>query len=152
MCRKQMNMPSSEESREIQLLFIQEELSQHGEWLSDLLTDIIERQELIREGALLDSINYGNFMEKENPGLRFSFYGYGRAIDMAAYKRNRHEVDAKSIAWGEKQNKMKRKNTKWYAKHMYEGLYRLVSRIMYGLSEQELERLKGILANRQADN
>lgn len=138
------------EEKEVKLLFIQEELSQHGEWLSDLLSDIIERQQLIREGSLLDSINYGSFTDGDDPGLRFSFMSYGRAFEIAGYKRNRHAVNAKAIAWGEKENRMKRKNTKWYAKHMYEGLYRLYSRIMYGLSEHEIERIKGILENRKS--
>lgn len=32
---------------------------------------------------------------------------------------------------------------------MYGGLNRLISRIMYGLSEVEIERLKGIIAERK---
>ncbi len=141
----------SQESEDVKLLFIQEELSQHGEWLSDLLTEIIEKRQLVQTHELADSINYSAFTENDDPGLRFSFMSYGRALDMQGYKKNRHQVDAKAIAWGEKKNRMKRKskNTRWYASHMYEGLYRLVSRIMYGLSDREIERLKGILEERK---
>lgn len=142
----------SQESKEVKLLFIQEELSQHGEWLSDLLAEVIEKHKLVQTGELMDSINYKGFTENDIPGLRFSFMSYGRAFEIQGYK-NRHRVDAKAIAWGEKQNRMKRKskNTKWYASHMYEGLYRLVSRIMYGLSDREIERLKGILEERKSN-
>ena len=141
----------SQESNDVKLLFIQEELSQRGEWLSDLFTEIIENRDLVQTHDLADSINYTAFSENDAPGLRVSFLDYGRALDIQGYKKNRHKVDAKSIAWGIKKNKIKNrgKNTKWYASHMYEGLYKLVSRLMYGLSEYELERLKGILNERK---
>ena len=42
-----------------------------------------------------------------------------------------------------------KKNTQWYAKNMFGGLNRLISRVMYGLSDREIERLKGILENRK---
>ena len=79
----------SQESDEVKLLFIEEALSLHGEWLCDILVEAIEKNKLRRTDALLDSINYDN----GNPGLRFSFFGYGRAVDMTGYKRNKHEVD-----------------------------------------------------------
>lgn len=141
----------SQESEDVKLLFIQEELSQHGEWLSDLLAEIIEKRRLVRTRKMVDSIKYSAFMENDAPGLRFSFMSYGRALDMQGYKKNRHQVDAKSIVWGEKQNRMKLKgkNMRWYASNMYAGYYRLVSRIMYGLSDREIERLKGILEERK---
>lgn len=144
----------SQESEDVKLLFIQEELSQHGEWLADLLAEIIDRKRLRKSGELHDSINYSAFTENDAPGLRFSFKSYGRAIDIQGYKQNRHRVDAKSIAWGEKQNRMKRgdKSLRWYASNMYAGYYRLVSRLMYGLSDREIERLKGILEERKNNN
>lgn len=139
----------SQESDELKLLFIEEELSQHGEWLADILAEAIEKRKLIRTGDLLDSINYDTYREGENPGLKFTFLSYGRAVDIAAYKRNRHEVDVLHDIWGQKRNRMKKKNTRWYARSMYSGYYSLVSRLMYGLGDQEIERLKGILENRK---
>lgn len=123
----------SQESDEVKLLFIEEALSLHGEWLCDILVEAIEKNKLRRTDALLDSINYSSFTDNGNPGLRFSFFGYGRAVDMAGYKRN----------------KLKRTSNRWYAKNMYAGYYKLVSKIMYGLGEQEIARLKGILENRK---
>ena len=139
---------TSPESNELKLLYIEETLSQHGEWLADILTEAIEKRKLRRTDDLLHSIDYSSFHEGKNPGLRFSFLSYGRAVDIAAYKRNRHKVNTMEVVWGQKQNTMK-KNNRWYAQSMYSGYYSLVSRLMYGLGEQEIERLKGILENRK---
>lgn len=150
LCAKQRvtNM-ISQESDEVKLLFIEEALSLHGEWLCDILVEAIEKNKLRRTDTLLDSINYSGFTDNGNPGLRFSFFGYGRAVDMAGYKRNKHEVDTMHDIWGMKRNKLKRTSNRWYAKNMYAGYYKLVSKIMYGLGEQEIARLKGILENRK---
>ena len=131
------------------MLFIEEALSLHGEWLSDILVEAIEKNRLRRTDALLDSINYSSFKENGNPGLRFSFFGYGRAVDISGYKRNKHEVDTIRDIWGVKENQLKKSGKRWYAKNMYAGYYKLVSKIMYGLGEQEIARLKGILENRK---
>lgn len=149
LCRKRMNTMTDDEKKELELLFIEEELSQHGEWLADVLTEAIEKRKLRRTDDLLHSVNYSAFKEGKNPGLRFSFLSYGRAVDIAAYKQNRHKVDTMRDIWGQKQNTMKKKNNRWYARSMYSGYYKLVSRIMYGLSDLEIERLKGILENRK---
>lgn len=139
----------SQESEELKLLFIEEELSQHGEWLADVLTEAIEKRKLRQTDSLLHSIDYSAFKEGKNPGVRFSFMSYGRAVDISGYRYNRHKVNSFALAYGQKENTMK-KNNRWYAQSMYSGYYKLVSRIMYGLSDHEIERLKGILANRRA--
>lgn len=138
---------AEEISKEVKLLYIQEELSQHGEFLADLFVETIEEEGYIDTGMLLDSLNYDSFSEGENPGLKFNFFSYGRAVDIMSYKQNRHAVDTDKVVWGVKEPKLKKKKS-WYAKSMYEGLYRLYSRIMYGLSDMEIARLKGILENR----
>ena len=137
---------------ELVLLHFQETLSLHGEMLADLLSERIERQHLVDSGLLQDSINYEAFQQDGNPGLRFRFVSYGRCVDMLDYKRNKHQVNTNETIWGMKQNRMKRTSHKWYAKYMYTSLYSLISRLMYGLSEQETERLKGILQNREKLN
>lgn len=140
---------AEEISKEVKLLYIQEELSQHGEFLSDLFVETIEENDYVDTGDLLDSINYDSFTEGENPGLKFNFFSYGRAVDMLSYKKNKHAVDTNNVVWGIKEPKLKKKKKSWYAKSMYQGLYRLYSRIMYGLSDLEIARLKGILENRK---
>ena len=147
-------MKEDEISDEVKLLYIEEELSQHGEWLADVLTEAIERGKLKNTGTLLDSINYESFKEDGNPGVRFSFMSYGRAVDIQAYKKSKHKVNTMEVAWGMKENRdseRKKKNRwkRWYASNMYSGYYKLVSRLMYELSDLEIARLKGILANRK---
>ena len=142
----------TETDDELVKLHFQETLSLHGEMLADLLSERIERQHLVNSGLLQDSINYEAFQQDGNPGLRFRFVSYGRCVDMLDYRRNKHTVDTNRDIWGIKQNRMKQNSHKWYAKYMYTSLYALISRLMYGLSEQETERLKGILLNREKQN
>jgi hypothetical protein len=137
---------NSQASDDIKLLFIEEELSQFGEELCDALSDALIKQKLIESGSLLDSLNYSSFKEGKNPGQRMSFYSYGRCVDMAGYKRNKIQVDTNREVWGIRSNTNKK--NRWYARNMYGGLNRLISRVMYGLSDYEIERLKGILENR----
>jgi len=133
-------------SDDIKLLFIQEELSKFGEELCDALSDAIYKQKLIDSGSLLDSLNYSSFMEGKNPGQRVSFFSYGRCVDMSGYKKNKTKVNTNREVWGIRENS--KKKNRWYARNMYGGLNRLIGRVMYGLSEEEIARLKGILENR----
>ena len=54
---------TDDEKKELELLFIEEELSQHGEWLADVLTEAIEKRKLRRTDDLLHSVNYSAFKE-----------------------------------------------------------------------------------------
>lgn len=131
--------------KDIKLLFIQEELAKHGEWLADLLDDTIGKKKLVQTGALHDSIGHGTFKEGNDPGVSFKFMSYGRAVDISGYKEDKHKVNVLRDVYGMKQNTMKKRRNRWYAQSMYSGYYKLVSRIMYGLSDLEIARLKGIL-------
>ena len=133
--------------RDLIRLHFEETLSLHGEMLADVFTEQIERKRLIQSGELLDSISY-RVERGEDPMLEFSFMTYGRAIDRLGYRRNRHEVNINSEVWGIKENRMKKSNFRWYAALMYSGLYKLIARLSYGLGEDEVKRLKGILENR----
>lgn len=143
---KQIVTMNSQASDDIKLLFIQEELSKFGEELCDALSDAIYKQKLIDSGSLLDSLNYSSFMEGKNPGQRVSFFSYGRCVDMSGYKKNKTKVNTNREVWGIRENS--KKKNRWYARNMYGGLNRLIGRVMYGLSEEEIARLKGILDNR----
>lgn len=67
-------------------------------------------------------------------------------VDMSGYKKNKIQVDTNREVWGIRQNTNKK--NRWYARNMYGGLNRLIGRVMYGLSDHEIARLKGILENR----
>ncbi|MDR0939920.1 MAG: hypothetical protein LBN29_11345 [Mediterranea sp.] len=137
---------------DVALLHIEEQLSRHGEWLSDAFTRAIRRRKLVLEGNLLDSVGYETFREGDARGVRFNFLSYGRAIEIRARKRNRMAVDTNREIWGIKRNSPKTRDVRWYATNMFGGLNRLISRVMYGLGDDEIERLKAILERRKAES
>lgn len=134
-------------SHDIIRLHFEETLSLHGEALVDVLADKLERNKLKRTENLLDSLSY-DVKKGEEPKLQISFKTYGRQVDRLGYKRNKHVVDINRDIWGLKENKMKKTKLRWYASMMNHDLYKLISRLSYGLGEDELARLKGILENR----
>ena len=146
-------MVSSSAESEVKLLYIEEQLSRHGKWLCDVFTSVLSDNHNIVTGDLQSSVNYAQLTDRGTPSLRFNFLSYGRAFEIAGYKkRNRlkSKVDTMQIAWGEKENRRPSgKRTKWYAPNMYGGYYKLVSKLMYGLSEMEIERLKDIIQQRK---
>lgn len=130
-------------------LHFEETLSQHGEMLTDLLREQIEKKKLVQTGDLEDSIDYGVVKHEGGQMLQVSFNAYGRHVDRLGYKKNKHDVDLNSEIWGLKENRKKEKNKRWYAAYMYEDFYKLVARLMYGLGEDELKRLRHIIDNRK---
>ena len=138
-------MGMEELDKDIIRLHFEESLSLHGEVLADVLAEQIERKRLMRSGELLESIMYDVTTFKDAPMLEMSFKMYGRMVDRLGYRKSKHEVNINRDIWGIKENRPKKKNLKWYARYMYHDLYKLISRLSYGLGEDELERLKGIL-------
>ena len=130
----------SRESDELKLLHIEEQLSIFGEELCDELAEAIEKRKLIRSGDLIDSLKYNAFKKGNNPGLRVSFVDYGRYVDIQGYARDKTKVNTNRELWGIKDNSLKKKRKRWYASNMY------------GLSDREIARLKGILENRKINS
>lgn len=128
-------------------LHFEETLSQHGEMLTDLLREQIARRRIIKSGELEESIDYEVTDYKYGKMLQVSFVTYGRQVDRLGYKKIKHDLDLNSEIWGIKENR--KKNTRWYAQYMYEEYYKLVSRLMYGLGEDEMKRLKHFLENKK---
>jgi hypothetical protein len=137
---------------EIELLFIREILDQHGEYLVDLLVENIESKGLIKEGNLLESLNYKVIMQGNNPVLQFSFYSYGRAIEIQYFKKSTNtrrwqQVNTNQLIWGMRKNqaRKKKKDTTWYSKTVYGSINRLIGRLGSEFTENEIQRLKGII-------
>lgn len=130
-------------------LHFQESLDLHGEMLTDLLREQIERKKLIQSGDLEESIGYKVVKQEGGQMLKVDFLTYGRHVDRLGYKKRKHEVDLNSEIWGMKENRKKNRNKRWYAAYMYEDFYKLVSRLMYGLGDDELKRLRHIISNRK---
>lgn len=133
---------------EIIELHFQESLDLHGEMLTDLLREQIEKKKLVQTENLKESIGYKVVKQEGGQMLQINFQTYGRQVDRLGYKKSKHDVDLNSEIWGLKENK-KKKNKRWYAAYMYEDFYKLVARLMYGISEDELNRLKHIIENRK---
>lgn len=138
--------------KDIEFLWQEEVLSQHGEFLIDLFVDTIEEKNIRVSDELMDSLNYSAFREGEDRGLRINFFDYGRFIEIRKHKkRNRMDTNTNQLLWGAKDNSMKKKPAKdvdWYSRNAYGSLNRLIAIVMYELTDQEIDRLKGIIQNR----
>ena len=131
-------------------LHFQESLDLHGEMLTDLLREQIEKKKLVDTGDLEESIDYKVVKREGGQLLKINFMMYGRQVDRLGYKKIKHDVDLNSVIWGMKENKKnKESNKRWYASFMYHDYDKLISRLMYGLGEDELKRLKNIINNRK---
>lgn len=136
----------SDEIKEIEL-FIREELSQHGEWLIDRFVDALERGGHVLSGDLIDSFDYGITSTGTDGGVEMtiSFLTYGRLTEIMARrrKRNRTADSNRSQAFSSRNHRPKK--VEWYNRNRYAGYGRLIRRIAAGMSQQELQRIRGIL-------
>lgn len=138
--------------KDIEFLFQEDVLDEHGEYLCDLLVETLEEKNIRVSDELLESINCRTFTEGQNRGLRVNFLVYGRFIEIRKHKKNQtklSQTNTNALLWGIKENRAKKpKDTDWYSSNAYGSLNRLISILMNELSDQEVTRLKGILQNR----
>lgn len=140
--------------QDIEFLFQDEVLSQHGEYLVDLLQEEIERKGLIDKEILVNSLDYetSSVQNGRYKWLQITFPDYGRYIEIGKHKRKRQskfDTNTNKDIWGIRENSMKRnKNTDWYSKNAYKSINRLLGVLMYEFTDQEIARLKRIIANR----
>ena len=138
--------------KQVENLFIQEELDQHGEYLIDLLQEAIETKTLVMSGDLMESMYYVVNKREGRNSLALTFYGYGRAIEIRYHRskntRNLDKPSANRLLLGLRDKPAsgkKKKDTRWYSRNVYGSLNQLIGRVMYGMSEQERQRLVNIL-------
>jgi len=132
-------------------LFIQEELSQHGEWLIDRFAEALERNRNIDSGQLLDSLDYKTGKDPDgSQTLSISFMTYGRAMEVMGRRRKQQAAWEKKNgeAWGKKNRRPKK--VQWYNRNRYAGYGRLISRLTAGMSDRELQRIRGIIEEQKA--
>lgn len=139
--------------RDIEFLFQDEVLSQHGEYLVDLLQEEIERKDLIDKEILISSLDYNTSSAQNGryKWLDIKFADHGRFIEIRGKKgkrKSKFETNTNRDIWGIKENSMRRKNTDWYSKNAYKSTNRLIGMLMYEFTEEEIARLKGIIENR----
>ena len=137
---------------ELELLFIERALELHGERLCDLLHEQVTRKKLIKSSDLLDSIRFTVGKYGIDPVLLVSFISYGRAIEIAWHKKSRNsqlfaKPNTNVMLWGVYANrkKIRRKDTKWYAKTAYGSINRLIAVLASDFTEAERKHLKQIL-------
>lgn len=128
-------------------LWIQEELSQHGEWLIDRFIDALERNKNVDSGNLIDSFDYRTSQEQGAQVLTVSFPLYGRLAEVRS--RRLRKSGTNQDTWQRKHNH-KPKKVQWYNKNRYAGYGRLIRRLAAGMSEAELKRIRGILEEARA--
>ena len=122
-------------------LWVREELSQHGEWLIDRFIEALERGHNIDTGNLVDSFDYSTGEEQGAQVLNVSFPLYGRLAEVRS--RRRTKQGRNSEAWAQKNHRPKR--VQWYNRNRYAGYGRLIRRLTAGMSDAELQRIRGIL-------
>ena len=129
-------------------LWIREELSQHGEWLVDRFIDALERNRNIDTGELAESFDYRTATEQGAQTLTVSFLTRGRLMEVAGRRRRKSAsggfpAGSNRKAWAKKNHP--RKKVEWYNRNRYAGYGRLIRRLTAGMSDQELQRIRGIL-------
>lgn len=132
-------------------LFIQEELSQHGEWLIDRFAEALERNRNIDSGQLLESLDYKTGKDPDgSQTLCISFMTYGRAMEVMGRRRKQQAAWAKKNGdtWGKKNHRPKK--VQWYNRNRYAGYGRLIRRLTAGMSDRELQRIRGIIEEQKA--
>lgn len=139
-------------TKDIEWLWQEEVLDQHGEFLMDLFQDTIAEKNIRVSDDLSLSLDYRIFREGNDRGLRVKFLTYGRFIEIRKHKkRNSMDTKTNALLWNAKDNTMQRRKMKdvdWYSRNAYGSLNRLISIVMYELTDQEINRLKGIIQNR----
>lgn len=137
---------------DIELLFIEEVLDQWGnEDLIETLYDSVVSKKLRDSDELLDSLQAKIGREGNNPKLTVKFMSYGRALEIRFKRKKEKDVNTNVLLFGAKENrpKKRRKNADWYSKNAYGLLNKLISRLSYEYSDEEIKRLKGILEHQK---
>lgn len=134
--------------------FIRRELDKHGEWLVDRFIEQLEQNGNKITGQLLESLNWNLYDPGDGSaaGLEVGFETYGRFFEIRSResrqkKKNAMPLNTNRLVWGIKERKERKKRTRWYAKNMYGGLGKLVSRLSAGLTDDELERIRKVMAD-----
>lgn len=132
-------------------LFVREELSQHGEWLVDRFAEALEKNRNVDSGQLLESLNYETSTGHDGSAqLTVSFMTYGRMMEVMGRRRKQHLKEQQNHGVWAKKNRPAKK-VEWYNRNRYAGYGRLIRRLAAGMSDAELQRIRGILTQAKAD-
>ncbi len=136
---------------EIEREYIRQELENHNKWLTELWGDKLVRRKLKREGKLMGSVARGSHSISGGDVMKLErgFLGYGRVLEIQHNRRKRGlrgmRAEAREVAWGVKKYRKGAKNTQWYTRTLFGAQNRLVTRLMYGLSDFKRKVIRGQL-------
>lgn len=133
-------------------MFIRSELSQHGKWLVERFQEALKKNGNVDTGTLLGSLHFTTARTSSDgsTSIGIGFETYGRAMEIAGRKRKKQARTNRATAWG-KRNK-RAKKVSWYNKNKYKGYGMLAARLSAGIGEDELKRIKSILAEAAQSN
>ena len=128
-------------------LWIREELSQHGEWLVDRFIEALEKNRNVDTGTLVGSMDYRTQPAPDgSQQLDVTFPLYGRFAEVRSRRLKKQGTNAR--VWAKKNHKPKK--VEWYNRNRYAGYGRLIRRLTAGMSDAELQRIRGILEEAKA--
>ena len=141
---------------DIVMLYQQEVLDMHGEYLLDLFVESIESKNIRVSDELMDSLSYKVTRSGNGWVLNVGCKQYGRFLEIRRHKMNRKRekpVNVNVLLWGHKENRMSKrgKDVDWYSKNAFGAMNRLIGILMYELGDKERERLVGILKRREGE-
>lgn len=128
-----------------QEFFFKEALEKHGKYLVQILSEDIRFNDIIDSQKLHNSLKYSVEKVAGNFQLNISFIGYGRALEIAQNKSKSLNIESADDT--KKKFKVENKNYQWYSKNVYGSLNSLYSKLSYGFTEIEVERIKKIIAS-----
>lgn len=134
--------------KEIQT-FVEDQLLHHGEWLTRRFREALEKNKNRESGQLIASMGR-NFSVRSSEGgatLVIDILEYGRLMEIGGRKQ---KIVARNRNIWEKQNHRSKKKTQWYNKNRYAGYGHLVRVLSVGMTDLELQRIRGILLDTKA--
>jgi hypothetical protein len=126
--------------------FFEEQLKKHGQYLVSLLKEDIGNKDIIDSANLQNSLSYKVEKVAGNFQLSIIFKGYGRVLEMNQNKKKTANIESSE----DTKAKFKisdKKDYQWYSKNAYGSLNSLYSAISYGFSEEEVKRIKNVIAS-----
>ena len=138
---------SDPSQKDIELLFTEQVLAQHGEYLMKLFKQTLESKGIRVSDDLINSLGFSTFKRGDDRGLNINFLTYGRFIEIRKHKKLNVMDNAENVAsLRSKSNRMgKKKDTDWYSKNAYGAINRLISMVQNELSTAEIDRLKNLI-------
>ena len=107
----------------------------------------MEKNRNVDTGTLVGSMDYRTQPAPDgSQQLDVTFPLYGRFAEVRSRRLKKQGTNA--AAWAKKNHKPKK--VQWYNKNRYAGYGRLIRRLTAGMSDAELQRIRGILEEAKA--